>query len=175
MRRRRQNTWHTHIGLGYNGCSHLEPALHSNAKSQPQWNVWFINNISMFSSPHPPDIPMVWVRAAIGRRSWVTNLLASIRISMMLLMRANRGARGKAATNIVTKPNCSTETEYAQVAVGGDDNTSVSNHGWHILTRKELHLWHRKPFWGDFFLRHLISQNWRTSAIFQIIFWLKTL
>ena len=24
MRHRRQNTWHTHIGLGYNGCSHLD-------------------------------------------------------------------------------------------------------------------------------------------------------
>ena len=35
-RRSRQNIWHPHIGLGYNGCSHLEPAPHSNAKSQPQ-------------------------------------------------------------------------------------------------------------------------------------------
>lgn len=43
--------------------------------------------------------------AATGLRNSVTNFLASSRISMMLLSRAKRGARGKDATNNVTKPN----------------------------------------------------------------------
>ena len=43
--------------------------------------------------------------AATGLRSSVTNFLASSRISMMLLSRAKSGARGKDATNKVTKPN----------------------------------------------------------------------
>lgn len=43
--------------------------------------------------------------AASGLLSSPTNFLASRRISMMLLRRANRGASGKDATNRVTKPN----------------------------------------------------------------------
>ena len=43
--------------------------------------------------------------AATGLRNSVTNFLASSRISMMLLSRAKSGARGKDATNNVTKPN----------------------------------------------------------------------
>lgn len=42
---------------------------------------------------------------ATGLRSSVTNFLASRRISMMLFSSANSGARGKDATNKVTKPN----------------------------------------------------------------------
>lgn len=49
--------------------------------------------------------PMSLALAATGLRNSVTNFLASRRISMMLLSRAKRGARGKDATNRVTKPN----------------------------------------------------------------------
>ena len=38
-----------------------------------------------------------------------TSLLASNRISIQLFSKANNGARGKAATKIVMKPNCSTK------------------------------------------------------------------
>lgn len=48
-------------------------------------------------------------------RSRVTILMASRRISMMLLMSANRGARGKAATNMVVKLNWITEEEEENV------------------------------------------------------------
>ena len=37
-----------------------------------------------------------------------TNFRASNLISKILLSKANRGARGNAATKIVTKPNCKT-------------------------------------------------------------------
>ena len=53
-------------------------------------------------------IPISCDRVAVGRCSCVTNLLASERISMTLFSKANTGARGKAATKIVTKPNCNT-------------------------------------------------------------------
>lgn len=49
-----------------------------------------------------------------GRRHCVTNLYASRRISMMLLINAKRGARGNAATKMVVKPNCKTETKRAR-------------------------------------------------------------
>lgn len=49
--------------------------------------------------------PMSLALTATGRRSSVTNFLASRRISMMLFSSANSGARGKEATNKVTKPN----------------------------------------------------------------------
>ena len=53
----------------------------------------------------PNQIPIPWARSAIGRRKFTAKLIASIRSSRMLLMSANKGASGKAATNIVTKPN----------------------------------------------------------------------
>lgn len=51
------------------------------------------------------DLPIVAALSAIGRRSCVINLLASTRISIMLLIQANNGANGNAAQNIVRKPN----------------------------------------------------------------------
>lgn len=56
----------------------------------------------MFNSP----ISLAW--EGRGRRHWVTNLYASKRISMTLFSSAKRGARGKAATKMVVKPNCRT-------------------------------------------------------------------
>lgn len=46
--------------------------------------------------------------AGIGRLHCVTNLYASSLISMILFSNASRGARGKAATKMVVKPNCKT-------------------------------------------------------------------
>ena len=56
------------------------------------------------------DLPIVAALVATGLRSWVMNLLESMRISRMLFSKAKKGARGKAATNTVTKPNWITET-----------------------------------------------------------------
>lgn len=53
---------------------------------------------------------------ATGLRSSVTNFLASRRISMMLFSSANSGARGKDATNKVTKPNWITVRRAGQLA-----------------------------------------------------------
>lgn len=47
-------------------------------------------------------------RAGRGLLHWVTNLYASNLISMILFNKAKRGARGKAATKMVVKPNCKT-------------------------------------------------------------------
>lgn len=54
-------------------------------------------------------LPISGTLSAMGLRSSVVNLTASNRISRMLLMRAKRGPRGKAATNRVRNPNCRTE------------------------------------------------------------------
>ena len=51
------------------------------------------------------QIPMSCALCATGRRKSHTILSESMRISKMLLARAKNGARGKAATKIVTKPN----------------------------------------------------------------------
>lgn len=59
-------------------------------------------------------LPMSLAWEGRGRRHCVTNLNASKRISMMLLIRARRGARGNAATKMVVKPNCRTETKTNQ-------------------------------------------------------------
>ena len=48
--------------------------------------------------------PISCALLATGLLHWVTNLYASSRISMTLLIRAQSGARGKAATKIVTNP-----------------------------------------------------------------------
>ena len=48
--------------------------------------------------------PMSWALSANGLLFVAMYLYASIRISIMLLTRAKKGARGKAATNSVTKP-----------------------------------------------------------------------
>ena len=55
------------------------------------------------------QIPMFSARSATARRVSHTNFFASSRISTQLLSRANSGARGKAATKMVMKPNWSTE------------------------------------------------------------------
>ena len=60
---------------------------------------------------------MVAARTAIGRRSCVINLLESMRTSRMLFARAQRGARGKAATKIVTKPNWITENTQTKLVI----------------------------------------------------------
>ena len=51
------------------------------------------------------QIPMSWARCATGRRRSFTILSESMRISKMLLASAKKGAKGKAATKIVMKPN----------------------------------------------------------------------
>lgn len=53
----------------------------------------------------PNQTPIPCDRSATGLRKFTTKLIASMRSSRMLLMSANNGASGKAATNIVTKPN----------------------------------------------------------------------
>lgn len=68
---------------------------------------------SRLSPPWTPvaHSPMSLALTATGLRSSVTNFLASSRISMMLFSSANSGARGKEATNKVTKPNWMTAEE----------------------------------------------------------------
>ena len=55
--------------------------------------------------------PISWALSPMGRCFVVINLSASIRISKMLLIRAKRGARGKAAMNRVTNPYWITENK----------------------------------------------------------------
>ena len=57
------------------------------------------------------DLPILAALAAMGRLSCVTNLLASPLISITLFNSAKAGANGKAATKIVTNPNCNTKIE----------------------------------------------------------------
>ena len=60
---------------------------------------------------------MLLALSATARLTWQTYLLASTLISSQLLRRAKRGARGKAHTKMVMKPNCSTEhTEKMQIS-----------------------------------------------------------
>lgn len=54
------------------------------------------------------NLPMSLVFLGTIRRSSRTIFMASRRISKILLMRASRGARGNAATNMVVKLNCIT-------------------------------------------------------------------
>lgn len=49
--------------------------------------------------------PMCCAFSGTSRRNWVVIFQASTRISIILLSRARAGARGKEATNRVTKPN----------------------------------------------------------------------
>ncbi len=58
--------------------------------------------------------PMLWAFAATGRLNWVVSFQESTLTSMMLLISANRGARGKEATNSVMKPNWITGTQRRQ-------------------------------------------------------------
>lgn len=53
--------------------------------------------------------PISWAFSGTTRRNWVVIFHASTRISNRLLTRAKTGARGKEATNRVTKPNWMTE------------------------------------------------------------------
>jgi hypothetical protein len=50
-------------------------------------------------------MPMSWAFLGNGRFNCVKTLKASMRISIMLLSKANRGPRGNATTNNVIKPN----------------------------------------------------------------------
>ena len=54
-------------------------------------------------------IPIVLTLCATGRLKSVNIFFASNLISMMLFIKANNGAKGKAATKIVTNPNCKTK------------------------------------------------------------------
>ena len=60
------------------------------------------------------QIPMSCALCATGRRKSHTILSESMRISKMLLARAKNGARGKAATKIVTKPNWMTGKKISE-------------------------------------------------------------
>ncbi len=51
------------------------------------------------------QIPMSWAFLGKGLLSCVSTLKASMRISIMLFSKANRGPSGKATTNNVMKPN----------------------------------------------------------------------
>lgn len=61
--------------------------------------------------------PMLWAFDATGRLNWVVSFQASTLTSMMLLISANRGAKGKEATNSVMKPNWITEIERGMRSV----------------------------------------------------------
>ena len=54
--------------------------------------------------------PMSWALSATGLLVSHTNFWASSLISTQLFNKANKGANGKAATNIVINPNCKTES-----------------------------------------------------------------
>lgn len=60
--------------------------------------------------------PILWALDATGRLNWVVSFQESTLISMMLLIRASRGARGKEATNSVIKPNWITGTQRAMAS-----------------------------------------------------------
>ena len=64
---------------------------------------WAINSMIL------NQMPMFSALSATARRVSQTNFWASSLISTQLLMRAKRGARGKAATKIVMKPNWRTK------------------------------------------------------------------
>lgn len=57
---------------------------------------------------------MLWAFAATGRLNCVVSFQASTLTSMMLLISASRGARGKEATNRVMKPNWITGTQRGE-------------------------------------------------------------
>ena len=59
----------------------------------------------------PNQTPIPCERSATGLRKFTTKLIASMRSSKILLMSAKNGARGNAATNIVTKPNWITDNK----------------------------------------------------------------
>ena len=59
--------------------------------------------------------PISGIRSARGRLSCVINLVASNLISNTLLINANNGPRGKAATKIVRNPNWSTAKIYSVI------------------------------------------------------------
>lgn len=65
----------------------------------------FDHQEKLFVWPVEHNPPMSLALAATGLLNSDTNFLASSRISMMLLSRAKRGAKGKDATKSVTKPN----------------------------------------------------------------------
>ena len=71
------------------------------------------------------QMPMFSARSATARRVSQTNFCASSRISTQLLSSAKKGARGKAATKMVMKPNCKTGRSKEQLDNGGDLVVSV--------------------------------------------------
>ena len=80
---------------------------------------------SMWSSP------MSFVFLGTSLRSRVTILMASRRISMTLLMRANRGASGKAATNMVVKLNWITK-ERAKINLSSQKPVPCFSRAWFL-------------------------------------------
>lgn len=84
------------------------------------------------STAIPPRIssqaPMLWALAATGRLNCVVSFQASTLTSMMLLISASRGAKGKEATNSVMKPNWITETQRG-MKMGRDTNEAAPSAG----------------------------------------------
>ena len=96
------------------GCQSGRKVVTHNCKSDlpldPAINLTLVitaNCANMSNILH--QIPMFSARSATALRVSQINFCASNRISTQLLSRAKNGARGKAATKIVMKPNCSTE------------------------------------------------------------------
>ena len=67
---------------------------------------WVITSSMSFQGPIPDSL------FGTGLLYLVTSLYASSRSSIALLISAQRGARGNAATKNVTKPYCTTKTTY---------------------------------------------------------------
>ena len=61
------------------------------------------------------QMPIFSARSATALRVSQTNFWASRRISTQLLSSAKKGARGKAATKMVMKPNCNTATRKNRI------------------------------------------------------------
>ena len=90
---------------------------------------WAINSMIL------NQMPMFSALSATARRVSQTNFWASSLISTQLLMRAKRGARGKAATKIVMKPNWSTReikiiSELITLTTYNDKCLPISRYSW---------------------------------------------
>ena len=97
--------------------------------------------------------PMSLVFLGTIRRSSCTILMASRRISKILLMSASRGARGNAATNMVVKLNCMT------------GNVREWHAYWVIHIFKCLHL--TEDTFCYFIWTRLLIQNKKSSILKQ--------
>lgn len=74
--------------------------------------------------------PMLWALDATGRLNWVVSFQASTLTSMMLLISANSGAKGKEATNSVMKPNWITGEERGEREASGSGPGPGLNWTW---------------------------------------------